>query len=36
MDLGCSRHMTFNRQAFVNYAVLDKPIPVRLANGMEI
>ena len=36
MDSGCSRHMTFDKQAFVNYAVLDKPIPVRLANGMEI
>lgn len=36
MDSGCSRHMTFDEKAFVNYAVLDKPIPVRLANGMEI
>jgi hypothetical protein len=36
MDSGCSRHMTYAKEAFVNYIVLDKPIPVRLANGMEI
>ncbi|KFY82599.1 hypothetical protein V500_10440 [Pseudogymnoascus sp. VKM F-4518 (FW-2643)] len=36
MDSGCSRHMTFDKQAFVSYVALDEPIPVRLANGMEI
>ena len=36
IDSGCSRHMTYAKEAFVNYVVLDKPIPVRLANGMEI
>lgn len=36
MDSGCSRHMTYAKEAFVDYISLDKPIPVRLANGTEI
>lgn len=36
MDSGCSRHMTFAKEAFVNYIPLGKPISVRLANGTEI
>jgi hypothetical protein len=36
MDSGCSRHMTFDEKSFVNYVPLDRPIPVRLANGLEI
>jgi hypothetical protein len=36
MDSGCSRHMTYAKEAFVDYIALDKSIPVRLANGTEI
>lgn len=36
MDSGCSRHMTYAREAFVDYSILSKPIQVRLANGTEI
>ncbi|KFY92869.1 hypothetical protein V500_04000 [Pseudogymnoascus sp. VKM F-4518 (FW-2643)] len=28
--------MTYAKEAFINYIALDKPIPVRLANGIEI
>lgn len=33
VDSGCSRHMTFLREAFTEYRVLDAPIQVNTANG---
>ena len=32
VDSGCSRHMTFLKEAFTKYRVLDTPIQVNTAN----
>jgi hypothetical protein len=36
IDSGCSRHMTFLRDAFTDYTLLDSPVPVETASGTEI
>lgn len=33
IDSGCTRHMTYAREAFTDYLPLDKPIQVNIANG---
>jgi hypothetical protein len=36
IDSGSSRHMTYLREAFTKYRVLDTPILVTTANGARI
>ena len=36
IDSGCSRHMTYAREAFTEYRVLDTPIQVTTASGTHI
>ena len=36
VDSGCSRHMTFSRDAFIDYNHLDKPVSVETASGASI
>ena len=36
IDSGCSRHMTFARDAFTEYRLLDEPIQVNIASGAAI
>jgi hypothetical protein len=33
VDSGCTRHMTYAREAFIDYRLLDEPIQVNIANG---
>ena len=36
LDSGCTRHMTFARDAFTEYHTLDRPIPIGIASGGSI
>ena len=36
IDSGCSRHMIYSREAFVDYTTLDIPRSVQTASGTEI
>jgi len=36
IDSGCSRHMTYAREAFTAYELLDKPVIISTANGTNI
>jgi hypothetical protein len=36
VDSGCSRHMTFDREVFTEYTLLETSIPVTTASGTEI
>jgi Reverse transcriptase (RNA-dependent DNA polymerase)/Integrase core domain/GAG-pre-integrase domain len=36
IDSGCSRHMTFDREAFTEYRLLEEPIQVQTASGASI
>ena len=36
IDSGCGRHMTYAREAFVSYTLLDRPIAINIANGTSI
>jgi hypothetical protein len=36
LDSGCTRHMTFARDAFTEYHTLDRPIPISIASGGSI
>lgn len=36
IDSGCTRHMTYAREAFTEYHTLDRPLPVSTASGAVI
>jgi gag-polypeptide of LTR copia-type/Zinc knuckle len=36
VDSGCSRHMTYCKEAFIEYALLDTPIEIGTASGSRI
>ncbi len=36
IDSGCSRHMTYSKEAFIEYHLLEEPIAVNTASGTRI